>query len=61
MLGTVAGITAADAVDADDENKPLLAVALKVYAVPFVKPVTTHEVAPPVAVQGVPTALFEES
>jgi len=45
-FGAVAGITATDAVDGDEINKPLLAVALNVYGVPFVNPVTTQLVAP---------------
>jgi hypothetical protein len=45
-FGTVAGITATDAVDGDEINKPLLAVALNVYGVPFISPETTQLVVP---------------
>jgi hypothetical protein len=38
-LGSVAGVTANDAVDNSEVNEVLLAVALNVYAVPLVKPV----------------------
>ena len=57
-FGTVAGITAVDAVDADELKRPLLAVALNVYGVPLVSPVTTQLVAPVAVWQGVPTALL---
>ena len=60
-FGTVAGITAVEDVEADDVKRPLLAVALKVYAVPLVNPVTTQLVAFEAAVHGVPTALLLES
>lgn len=60
-FGTVAGITAVEADEADDVKRPLLAVALKVYAVPFVNPVTMQLVAFEAAVHGVPTALLLES
>jgi hypothetical protein len=56
--GTVAGITALDAADADEVKRPLFAVALNVYGVPFVNPVTTQLVALDEAWQGVPTALL---
>jgi hypothetical protein len=56
--GTVAGITALDAADADEVKRPLFAVALNVYGVPFVNPVTTQLVALEEAWQGVPTALL---
>ena len=45
-FGTVAGITAIDAVDVAEVNKPFVAVALNVYGVPLVNPVTTQLVAP---------------
>jgi hypothetical protein len=57
-FGTVAGITAVDAADAAEVKSPLFAVALNVYGVPFVNPVTTQLVALEVAWQGVPTALL---
>jgi hypothetical protein len=37
--GTVAGVTADDAVDGSELNSALLAIALNVYADPLVKPV----------------------
>jgi hypothetical protein len=49
--GTVAGVTAADAAEADDAPLALFATTLYVYAVPFVRPVTWQEVAGAVAVQ----------
>jgi hypothetical protein len=45
VFGTVAGTTAVDAADAAEVKSPLFAVALNVYGVPFVKPVTTQLVA----------------
>ena len=38
-FGTVAGVTAVDAVDKSEVSEALVAVALNVYAEPFVKPV----------------------
>ena len=49
--GTVAGVTALDAVDALDVPAEFVAVVVNVYGVPFVKPVTTHEPDAPVTVQ----------
>ena len=49
--GTVAGVTALDAVDALDVPAEFVAVVVNVYAVPFVKPVTAHEPDAPVTVQ----------
>jgi hypothetical protein len=49
--GTVAGVTGAEAADAEDEPTALLATTLYVYAVPFDRPVTSHETAGAVAVQ----------
>ncbi len=49
--GTVAGVTALDAVDALDVPAEFVAVVVNVKAVPFVKPVTTHEPDAPVTVQ----------
>ena len=49
--GTVAGLTELDAADKPDVPTELVAVVLKKYAVPFVKPVTTHEPDAPVTVQ----------
>ena len=49
--GTVAGVTALDAVDALDVPAEFVAVVANVYAVPFVKPVTAHEPDAPVTVQ----------
>ena len=40
--GRVAGVTAKEGVDGFDVKTPLLAVATKVYAVPFVRPETMH-------------------
>ena len=42
--GTVAGVTALDAADAGLVPRAFVAVTVKVYAVPFVKPVTVTEV-----------------
>ena len=52
-VGTVAGIAGA-LVPAGEAPRLLVAITLKVYAVPFVRPVTTHEVAGAVAVQVAP-------
>ena len=50
--GTVAaGVTEVDAVDALDVPAEFVAVVVNVYAVLFVKPVTTHEPDAPVTVQ----------
>jgi hypothetical protein len=51
--GTVAGVTELDAVDKLDVPAEFVAVVLNVCAVPFVKPVTTHEPDAPVTVQPV--------
>jgi hypothetical protein len=51
--GTVAGVTEVDALDKPDVPEELVAVVLNVYGVPFVKPVTTHELAGTVTVQPV--------
>ena len=52
--GTVtAGVTEADSVDKLDVPAELVAVVLKKYVVPFVKPVITHEPEAPVIVQPV--------
>ena len=40
--GIVAGVTAKEGVDGFETKTPLLAVASKVYAVPFERPETTH-------------------
>jgi hypothetical protein len=42
-------------------NTPLVAVALKVYELPLVKPVTVQFVAAGMTLHGVPTAFPEES
>jgi hypothetical protein len=47
--GTVAGVTADDAVEAGPIPTSLVAVIVKVYGVPLVRPVTVH-VSPPVVV-----------
>jgi hypothetical protein len=46
-----AGVTTADTADAADVPIVLVAVAVNVYEVPFVRPVTVHEVAGAVTVQ----------
>ena len=51
--GTVAGVTELDAVDKLDVPAEFVAVVLKKYVVPFVKPVITHELAGTVTVQPV--------
>ena len=48
--GTVAGVTAADAVEAALVPVALVAVTVNVYAVPLVKPVTVIGLEVPVAV-----------
>lgn len=52
--GTVFGVTEDDGEDGADVPAPLVAVAVKVYAVPFVNPLTTHEVAGEVTVHVAP-------
>lgn len=44
--GTVVGVTAEDADEADPVPTALVAVTVNVYAVPFVRPVTVAVVAP---------------
>ena len=51
--GTVTGVTEVDAVDKLDVPAVFVAVVLKKYGVPFVKPVTAHEPDAPVTVQPV--------
>ena len=51
--GTVAGVTALDALEALDVPAVFVAVVLKKYVVPFVKLVTTHDPDAPVTVQPV--------
>ncbi|MOA19955.1 hypothetical protein D3C78_1403670 [compost metagenome] len=46
----MAGVTAADAVDAAESPTALVAVTVNVYAVPFVNPVTVIGLLEPVAV-----------
>ena len=48
------GVTEFDAPDALDVPAPFVAVEVKVYGVPFVSPVTVHEVAGTVTVQAPP-------
>ena len=43
-LGAVAGIAGADGADAGLVARPLVAVTVNVYAVPFVRPVTVQPV-----------------
>ena len=52
--GTVNGVTGDDAAEAVLLPSDALVTAVNVYAVPFVSPVTTHEVAGAVAVQVAP-------
>ena len=47
------GVTEVDATDKPDVPTEFVAVVLKKYVVPFVKPVTTHELAGTVTVQPV--------
>ena len=54
-LGVVAGVTEAEGAEFVEVPTPLLAVAVNVYAVPFVKPVTVHEVLGALAVQVLPS------
>jgi hypothetical protein len=49
--GAAIGLTLFDAVEAVEVPAPFVAVALKVYGVPLVRPVTVHEVAGLVTVQ----------
>jgi uncharacterized membrane protein len=51
--GTVAGVTELEALDKPEVPAVFVAVALKKYVVPFVKPVMTHEPEAPVIVQPV--------
>ena len=44
--GTVVGVTDAEAAEAALAPAALVALSVKVYAVPFVKPVTMQDVAP---------------
>jgi hypothetical protein len=53
-LGFAIGVTDADAADAADVPPALLAVAANVYAVPFVRPDTTHDPDAPVIVHDAP-------
>jgi hypothetical protein len=52
--GTVAGVTEADAVDESERATPLYAVAVNVYAVPFVSGEIAHDVAGALTVQDAP-------
>ena len=52
--GTVRGVTDDDGAEDVDVPAPLVAVAVKVYAVPFVRPLTTHDVAGDVTVHVAP-------
>ena len=52
--GTVFGVTEDDGEEGADAPAPFVAVAVKVYAVPFVKPLTTHDVAGDVTVHVAP-------
>ena len=47
-LGIVRGVIAADATDALDDPAMFAATTVNVYAVPFINPVTAHDVAPDV-------------
>ena len=58
-FGTVDGVSADDGSDAAEVPMPFVATTLKVYAVPFVKPVTVHASAMTVDVQ-VPATLFPD-
>jgi len=53
-LGTGMGVTTADGADAAEVPPALVAVTVNVYAVPFVKPDTTHEPNAPPIVQVAP-------
>jgi len=44
--GTVIGVTGSEAVEVTESPAALVAVTVKVYAVPFVRPVTVTEVSP---------------
>jgi hypothetical protein len=48
--GTASGVTAVDALDAEDVPVPFVAVIVNVYAVPLVKPLTVIGLDVPVAV-----------
>jgi hypothetical protein len=52
--GTVAGVTEADAVDESERATPLYAVAVNVYAVPFVSGEIAHDVTGALTVQDAP-------
>jgi hypothetical protein len=51
--GTASGVTEVDALDKPDVPAEFVAVVLKKYVVPFIKPLTTHEPDAPVTVQPV--------
>jgi hypothetical protein len=53
-LDGAVGVTGVDAADADDVPTELVAVTVKVYAVPFVSPLTVHVVAGATAVHVLP-------
>jgi hypothetical protein len=42
--GTPAGVTADDAIEGSERLMTLIAITVKVYAVPLVSPETTHDV-----------------
>ena len=52
--GTVSGVTGADAADAAEVRPPFVAVAVNVYAVPLVRPVTSQDPDSPVTVHAPP-------
>ena len=54
---TACGVTAEDGEEAGLEPLSFFATTVKVYAVPFVNPVTSHVVAGAVAVQVLPSGL----
>ena len=59
--GVSLGVAGFDTEDAEEVPPPLVAVVVKVYAVPLVNPVTTHDPDAPVTVQVFPASIPEES
>ena len=57
--GTVSGVTGADAADAAEVRPPFVAVAVNVYAVPLVRPVTSQDPDSPVTVHAPPLTAGE--
>ena len=59
-IGLVNGVTALDAEEAADVASMLVAVAVKVYVEPLVRPLTMHDPEEPVTVQDLPDSSTAE-